>query len=331
MGIPRARFIIDTHVHAQRFAAKFKDRGAKPDFTTLTKEMRKMEPYDNSPRLLYDMERYGVDMAVIQPAFGMTNEINIEIVKKHPDKFIAMCLPVQTMKRALRGEIEWTAEAAAQELDELLGTGLYKGGIGEGFPRNPVSKKMMSWPERFEELSAFMEVARKHKVPVSYHTGAITGYSAGSTRRLTSPETIDAALAFDLANEYPDVPIILAHGGMQGWWSEKFMDDALQVAASFDNVYLETGLYWAELYEKPLADPNIGPRKLIWGTDWGASIVVYSRAGQHPLSYADQIKSWGAPDHQSDIFGWSLRQVDKMANKLDLSQDDVNLIANHRT
>ena len=104
------------------------------------------------------------------------------------------------------------------------------------------------------------------------------------------------------------------------------MDDALQVAASFDNVYLETGLYWAELYEKPLADPNIGPRKLIWGTDWGASIVVYSRAGQHPLSYADQIKSWGAPDHQSDIFGWSLRQVDKMANKLDLSQDDLNLI-----
>ena len=161
---------------------------------------------------------------------------------------------------------------------------------------------------------------------MSYHTGAITGYSSGSSRRLSAPERLDPLLAFDLAAEYPDVPIIMAHGGMQGWWSEKFMDDTFQVAATFDNVYVETGLYWAELYEKPLADPNIGPRKLIWGTDWGASIVVYSRPGHRPSSYADQIKPWGLPKHQPDIYGWSLRQVDKMADNMDLSQDDLNLI-----
>jgi len=124
------------------------------------------------------------------------------------------------------------------------------------------------------------------------------------------------------AREYPDVPIIMAHGGMQGWWSEKFMDDTLQVVASFDNVYLETGLYWAELYDKVLGDPNIGVEKVLWGTDWGASIVVYNRPGYHPSSYADQIKPWGLPAHQPDIFGWSLRQLDK----LDISQDDLNLI-----
>lgn len=326
MGIPRARFIIDTHVHAQRHAAKFKERGVRPDFVTLSKEMRAIETYDNSPRLLYDMERYGVDMAVLQPAFGMTNELNTEIVDKNPNKFIAMCLPQQTMKRAVKGEAEWTAEAAAEELDGLLSTGMYRGGIGEGFPRNPAPAKMLSWPERLAEIRLFMDVARKYKVPVSYHTGAVTGYSGGSNRRFAAPETLDPLLAFDIAADYTDVPIIMAHGGMQAWWSEKFMDDTFQVAATFDNIYLETGLYWAELYEKPLADPNIGSKKMLWGTDWGAALVVYSQANRYPGSYADQIRPWGPPDHQPDIFGWSLRQVDKMANKLELGQDDLNLI-----
>lgn len=326
MGIPRARFVVDTHVHSQRHAVKAKEKGSKVDFKTLSKDMRLMDTYDNSPRLLYDMERYGVDMCVIQPAFAMTNELNAELVKKYPDRFLAMCLPVQTMKKALKGEKEWTADVAAEELDELLGTGNFRGGIGEGFPRHPNPTRMMSWPERLDELRLFMDVAKKHEVSVSYHTGAITGYSAGSSRRMSSPETLDPMLAFDLAAEYPDVPIILSHGGMQGWWSEKFMDDCLQVAATFENVYLETGLYWAELYERPLSDPNIGPKKLLWGTDWGANLVVFSQPGQYPSSYADQIKAWGPAKHQPDIFGWSLRQVDKMANTLDLSQDDLNLI-----
>jgi len=326
MGIARARLIVDTHVHAQRHAAKFNKKGIKGDYKTLSKEMRLMDTYDNSPRLLYDMGRYGVDMCVLQPAFGMTNELNAEMVKNHPDKFLAMCLPVKTMKKTLLGEIEWTAEAAADELDDLLNTGLFRGGIGEGLPRHPKPTKMISWVDRLDELRLFMDLAKKYRVPVSYHTGAITGYSSGSSRRLSAPERIDPLMAFDLAAEYPEVPIIMAHGGMQGWWSEKFMDDTFQVAATFNNVYVETGLYWAELYEKPLADPNIGPEKLIWGTDWGASLVVYSQPGRRPSSYADQIKPWGLPKHQPDIYGWSLRQVDKMANTLDLSQDDLNLI-----
>ena len=51
--VVRARLIVDTHVHSQRHAAKFKKRGVKGDFKTLSKEMRLMETYVNSPRLLY--------------------------------------------------------------------------------------------------------------------------------------------------------------------------------------------------------------------------------------------------------------------------------------
>lgn len=75
MGIARGRFVIDTHVHAQRHAFKFKERGIKPDYATLATGMPDVEVYDNTPRLLYDMERYGVDMCVIMPAFGMTDEV----------------------------------------------------------------------------------------------------------------------------------------------------------------------------------------------------------------------------------------------------------------
>jgi len=322
MGIARGRFVIDTHVHAQRHAFKFKERGIKPDYAKLAEGMPLVEVYDNSPRLLYDMERYGVDMCVIQPAFGMTNELNAEIVKKYPDKFIAMCNAVETEHKALRGEQEWTIEAACREIDELLSTGLFKGGIGEGLTQNPKPKRIISWQERFEEICQIMEIARKHKVPVSYHTGTISGYAGAAMIGLHHNDWGDPMLAHDVAAAYPDVPIVLAHGGMQGWWSQMYYEKALNVAAAHANVYLETGLYWAELYEKPLRDPNIGVEKLIWGTDWGASIPQQWQPGLYPETYANQSLKDGPPAHQVDVFGWSLRQLDK----LEIPQDDLNLI-----
>ncbi len=56
MGLAKGRFIIDTHVHAQRHAFKFKKRGIKPGFRALAEGMPDVEVYDNTPRLLYDME-----------------------------------------------------------------------------------------------------------------------------------------------------------------------------------------------------------------------------------------------------------------------------------
>jgi predicted TIM-barrel fold metal-dependent hydrolase len=323
MGIARGRFVVDTHVHAQRMRARFKETGTKPDYVTLQSRMRaEAEPYDNSARLLYDMGRYGVDMCVIQPAFGMTNELNAELVNRYPDKFIAFCNDCETQRKAARGEQAWTIEAACAEMEQWLKTGSFKG-IGEGLTRDRQRTKPIAWEERFDQICQIMELARKYKVAVSYHTGIVTGYAGGrSFSSITAPDQADPMLAHEVAEKYPDVPIIMAHGGMQGWWSEMFMDRTLSVAATHANVYLETGLYWAELYEKPLADPDIGPEKLLWGTDWGASIPIIYQPGRYPPTYANQFRSWGLPAHQIDVMGWSLRQLDK----LDISQDDLNLI-----
>ena len=324
MGIARGIFVVDTHVHAQRHAFKFKQTGVKPDFATLAEGMPLAEVYDNSDRLLYHMERYGVDMRVIQPAFGMTNKLNTEIANRYPDKFIAMCNAVETERKALRGEQPWTVEAACKEIDELLNTGLYRAGIGEGLTCDPVPKGVISWSERFEQICQIMDIARKHAAVVGYHTGTLSGYAGASTRsvKLHHNDWGDPLFAHDVAAAYPDVPIILQHGGIQGWWTTRYFDRCLEVAAAHPNIYLETGLWWPELYEKALLDPNIGVERLIWGTDWGASLPQQWVPGFHPRTYADQSRRQGLPAHQVDVFGWALTQV----GKLDLPQDDINLI-----
>jgi predicted TIM-barrel fold metal-dependent hydrolase len=315
-------------VHAQRAAVKVKERGVKRDYATLAMELRwspDVELYENTSRLFYDMERYRVDMCVIMPGMGMEDELNGEIVRKHPDKFIAMCRGTKYWKRVARQEIEWDIKDLCKELDDLFSTGLYKGGIGEGLPMNPRAKKPYTWEERFDEICQMMEVARKHKVPVSYHTGVPTGYGGALFLGVYGRARTDwgnPLFAHDVAAAYPDVPVIMHHGGMEAWWSEMYMDPTFQVAASHPNVYLQCGNYWAELYEKPLRDPNIGAEKLIWGTDWGASVPQQWWPGGYPTTYVDQSRRDGIPAHQVDFFGWSLRQLDK----LNIPQDDLNLI-----
>ena len=145
------------------------------------------------------------------------------------------------------------------------------------------------------------------------------GYPISYTRW---PENFHPHWIRDLATEYPDIPIVFDHGGMQGGRWETLFEECVQVAANHHNVYLETGLYWTELYIKALSDPNVGPEKLMWGTDWGASIPIQTQLGQHPQTFAAQVHRDGIITHQSDIMGWSLKQV----SRLNISQDDLNLI-----
>ncbi|HEY1360669.1 MAG TPA: amidohydrolase family protein [Xanthobacteraceae bacterium] len=318
------RFVVDTHVHAQRFAAgsalaaEGNSDPAQRSYTDLAASIRKLVAYDNSARLLFDMDAYRVDMCVLLPAFGMSNELNAAIVARHPDKFVALCSAMETGRKAVAGEEPWTAKAAAAELDRLLSTGKYAG-IGEGIPSDPSRKTTLGQTERLDQIRTIMEVARRHAVPATIHTGVVMGYP------LTHhywPETLHPIWLADIAFEFRDVPIVLDHGGMQGWWSERLVEECLAVAAGNDNVYLETGLWWTELYHKALIDPNIGAEKLVWGTDWGASIPLHGQPGNHPQVYAVQTRNAGPVRHQVDLWGWSLKQL----WNLNIPQDDINLI-----
>jgi len=322
-----ARFVIDTHVHAQRHAVGARKRveaGEKVNYARLPELYhREAIVYDNSPRLLYDMQCYGIDMCIIQPAFGFTNDLDVEIMKKHPDKFVCLCNAREEEARAKGYTGEWNADAAAEELDRLLRTGNFVG-IGEGFPMTP-DMIDIPWTERRKKIEKFFDVAAKHKVPISWHASYLpVGYMGGMRR--CPPDLLDPMYCHELAAEYPDVTIVMQHGGMEGWWGEWMVERCCHVAASHENVYLEVGMYWAELLVKVLRDPNIGPEKLVWGTDWGASHVVYAQPGQYPSSYITQVRKWGIPAHQPDYWGWCLRQILKATFIYDISQDDLNLV-----
>jgi predicted TIM-barrel fold metal-dependent hydrolase len=315
------RFIVDTHVHAQRHAAGAALKGSK-DYATLGKVMGQMEAYDNSPRLLYDMECYDVDMCIIEPAFGMTNENDVDIVKKHPDKFAANCWPRRWREKFEPGETI-TLQPFYDEMEELLKTGNYVGvgeQVGPRMPMNPGGRPQ--YPDErtiINDLMGVLDICRKYKVPFRYHTGAPGGYAIGYHN---SPTTYNPLWVHTLATTYPDVPIILEHAGIEGGWWEQFYDACLHVAAGNKNVYLETGRFWTDLYYRALNDPSIGPDKLVWGTDWGASLPLYSQPGRYPAVYTRQNIKEGIPRHQVDIWGWSLKQL----FKLDIAQDDLNLI-----
>jgi predicted TIM-barrel fold metal-dependent hydrolase len=320
------RFIVDTHVHAQRHAAGSALKGSK-DYSDLGRAIQGIDAYDNSARLLYDMECYGVDMCILEPAFGMSNEINVELVKKYPDKFVANCQAgtKHTRDRVAAGEIQWSIEVVLEELEELLKTGNYVG-IGEGIPAGKAITVRDGYPvyndehALIREMMMITDLARSYKVPVRYHSGTNVGYEGAYH---SHPWNFNPLWAHDLAISFPDVPIIMEHGGIEGWWGESLYEGCLHVAASHKNVYLETGRFWTELYYKCLDDPNIGPEKLIWGTDWGASLPIQTNRSQHlPRTFTEQVRKDGIVRHQVDIWGWSLKQL----ARLDISQDDLNLI-----
>lgn len=327
MGRYAGRFVVDTHCHAQRAVAKFAERGMKaPSIAQMYADVAEVTWYDNSARLLYDMDRYGFDMCIIMSgglARGMDNDLDIKLAEQYPDKFAVLCYPTTIFNKAARGEAKWSIGGTLKETEERLKTGKYKG-IGQGVPitelgafgdlwaRGEKKRKaeVLSDAERLDRYRMFMELARKYKVAVSGlpHEGGITGR---------------------IAAEYPDVPIILQLVGWGPRASRGKMEEACAIVARAKNVYLEMGFTPAELYEIPLSDPNVGPTQIIFGTDWGASHYVYSQPGR-PIrgesftSYVDWIGKWGAARYQSDFWGWSLHQIDKLRDTL--TQDEINLI-----
>jgi predicted TIM-barrel fold metal-dependent hydrolase len=315
------RFIVDTHVHSQRHAAGAALKGSK-DYKALANAMFQIEAYDNSARLLYDMQCYEVDMCVTEPFFGMTNETNVAQMQKYPDKFVCNCQAKKTWEMANKGEIEWTIDKACQELDQLLSSGLYVG-VGEGMPlrgqRPGASSRFLTEREQIEDMMKVMDVCRAHKVPYRYHTGVPGGYGIAYHGYST---TYNPLWVHTLAIAFPDVPIILEHAGIEGGWWEHFYEECLHVAAGHKNVYLETGRYWTELYYQALKDPGVGAEKLVWGTDWGASLPVYQYPDPKGFGYTRQNVKEGIPRHQVDIWGWSLKQV----ARLNIAQDEMNLI-----
>ena len=315
------RFVVESHGHISTLY-KSVDGVEDKTWTGLTHQAGdgELASYDNSPLTLYDMETYGIDMVVLKPSqIGTTNEAQLKIVEKHPDKFVAFCADQTTKLKAQRGEKAWNLNDAVDEIDAALATGKYCG-IGEFMPRDWT--KNYTYEERLEECRIFFDMARKYDVPIDFHEWT-WDYSFNVW-----------ILLMKLAAEYQDVKVIVNHGGLSiGHYPVKDMNiRRCMEAAGFpllreSNVYLEVGTWPAEMIRTAVEDPNIGPTQLLWGTDYGhvPQYIISHPGGQDQSIHPTSVKKWPpVPAYQVDWWGYVTTTMLEL--KKWVAQDEMNLI-----
>jgi predicted TIM-barrel fold metal-dependent hydrolase len=295
------RFIMDAHVHAQRWSPGLIRRGEAFNYRNLEKAIMNDTPWDNSRALLQDMDRLGIAMAVLNIAFNQRNEMILAQIEKYPDRFVGFTGPVDTQRKAYFGKQKYDADKAARECDYWLSK---KGfvGIGEMVSVLPDPDIDVSIDDNLKKMIPLMEVAQQHKAPILIHTGCI------SYPKMCRLRAVDPVLIDDLAVRFPDVAIIVGHMGTNSSFTNDLPDRARQLAARHEHVYLETCQAMHDQIERAYLDPQIGADKLVFGSDWGASISYHRVEGK---VYAGT--PFGKPPktlvHHQD---WATRQMDKI-------------------
>jgi predicted TIM-barrel fold metal-dependent hydrolase len=116
-----------------------------------------------------------------------------------------------------------------------------------------------------DALAKIYLAAEETGIPVTIHTG--TSVFPGARSRLGHPMDVD-----DVAIDFSDLTILLAHGGRPLWMNEAFF-----VVRRHPNVYLElSGIPPARLLDwfprlEEIAD------KVVWGSDWPSPGVLSMR------------------------------------------------------
>jgi len=143
-------------------------------------------------------------------------------------------------------------------------------------------------------LRTLYEEAQDAKVPVMIHTG--TSIFSGARAKFGNPLAAD-----DVAVDFPDLHIILAHGGRPFWCEEAFF-----LARRHKNVYLDISSippkrllhYFPRLEE--IAD------KTLFGSDWpgpGVPGIAENLAAFRSLPLSDATKNRILSETAASVFG----------------------------
>jgi predicted TIM-barrel fold metal-dependent hydrolase len=246
-GIP----LIDAHVHAARLPT------LKLSLEEWTGHFREgvadlLELYDEEGIVIparFDeyVAKEGVDAAILFSEYSPKStgiqavEDMVPLLEHNPDRFKLMA--------NLNPHLHYPL---AEELKRQMGfgaVGLKLHPVHGSFPPN---ERMLYPAYTFCEAEGF---------PIVFHCG--TSVFPGSTNRYADPALIE-----DVARDFPDLTIVLAHGG-RGWW----YDAAAFMALMRPNVWIEiSGLPPKKLPEY-YAKFDLGrlARKMIFGTDWPGS------------------------------------------------------------
>ncbi len=312
------RFVVDGHIHCGK-------KDVTAEGTKVSGFNQEVESCDNSKEALYDMKVYDVDMGILLPSFnGTHSNAYAQICKDHPDKFRTCAVETELRLDAMHGKRKWNIDDAIKELD-----GYFSGpdkewfvGIGEFCPGSlGCVRDMPTKQERFKEWCATAEFCINYDIPCYAHEF--------SSFNLEDPLTMLACLC----SKYPKFKLIIAHGGGS---KPQDIEKAVDMAARFENVYLETGYWKAEYYEYALFEQDLGAAKLIWGGGdtgshlWYPQIVHGTRLAQSNKFYYNR-NNWiwtgkKGTSYQPDWLGWATHQIHRLKDLNLCTQDEINLI-----
>lgn len=238
--------LVDTHVHAARLPTlkeSWKEWAARYGTPSL------LELYDEEGTLVPErFDRYmddeGVDVAILFCEYSPKStgiqpvEDLLPLLSHNPERFRLMANLNPHYHYPLVGELERQISLGA--------VGLKFHPVHGGFSPND----RMLYP-----AYAFCE---SEGLPIVFHCG--TSVFPGSTNRYADP-----ALMEDVVRDFPDLTVVLAHGG-RGWW----YDAAAFITLMRPNVWIEvSGLPPHKLpeYYKNYDFGRLAPN-MIFGTDW---------------------------------------------------------------
>jgi uncharacterized protein len=141
---------------------------------------------------------------------------------------------------------------AAGDVDRLLDMGIRLLKIHpphQLFPAN-------AYTNGLDALAAIYRRSEERGMPVMIHTG--TSVFPGARSKYGNPMELD-----DVAIDFPDLKIVMAHGGRPF-----MMEEAFFILRRHQNVWLDvSGIPPGKLLEYFPRLPEIAPR-VLWGTDW---------------------------------------------------------------
>ena len=263
--------IIDAHTHRYpdeviADPASFAHRTGEDSWLRMVtpKNRPSLQGWSNRKTMLADMDAAGIDQCILLGWYWENHQTCVEAnnwyrqwIQEDPDRFIAFL--------SLRPGIS--------NLSEYLDCAREDGfqGIGESHP----------WAQGFsmqnKEWMAAMEFACSNGWPVNFHVTDPNGREYPG--KVHTP--MDDFLW--LANELPDLKIILAHAG------------ALYALENYipDNFYFDLAacplLYPQDVYQK-LID-CVGTERILWGTDYPLRIYPATTNKPDFLTFLTQFKN----------------------------------------
>jgi len=289
------RPLVDAHVHLARAPT------LKMSWERWVMERRA----DGDPRQLYDdegapvpesfidhLEREGVDCAILLAEYsprvtGIQPIEDLVAVARHDPVRIRIAANVNP-------HLHYPAAAEVERQLELGAVALKVHPVHGGFPANA------------RDLYPAYALCQERGVPVIVHCG--TSNFAGAVNRFADPIFVE-----DVAKDFPELTIVLAHGG-RGWW----YDAAAFLTLMRERVWIElSGLppkKIPEYYARHDLD-RLG-RKFIFGTDWpgvpGIRVNAEAIAG---LGFADDVLAGILAGNAQAVYGLGrLAPTEKLAS-----------------